>query len=99
MATINFTCPECGHSMQLPAALDGQNGKCPKCQKDVLVVGELGVASSLPQTMQPIPTQPQVPPQQVVQQPPPLSAPVQQPYQQTPQQPVAPIQQPQMLSQ
>ncbi len=79
--------------MRLPAALSGNSGKCPKCHKDVLVVGEQSVASSIQQTTQPMPTQPQVPPQQVVQQPIPPSAPPQQQYQQAPQQPVAPIQQ------
>tara|TARA_B100000700_G_scaffold167709_1_gene185239 strand:- start:2331 stop:5780 length:3450 start_codon:yes stop_codon:yes gene_type:complete len=68
--------------MKLPAALSGKNGKCPKCQKDVLVVGEQNVVSSIQQTTQSMPTQPQVPPQQEVQQLPPPPASVQQQYQQ-----------------
>ena len=38
MSTITFICPHCSHSVNLPANLVGQRGKCPSCQQVVTIV-------------------------------------------------------------
>ena len=39
-ATIQFTCPQCSHTMQLPAATEGRQGKCPSCAAVVRITGQ-----------------------------------------------------------
>lgn len=43
---IQFQCPHCGHSMQLPDASAGKQGKCPKCQGVVTVPAAVAPASA-----------------------------------------------------
>jgi DNA-directed RNA polymerase subunit RPC12/RpoP len=35
--TLQFTCPECGKQMKLPAATAGRQGSCPACKKRVTI--------------------------------------------------------------
>lgn len=37
MSQINVTCPLCSHQMVVPASLEGKQGKCPACQKMIMV--------------------------------------------------------------
>ena len=37
MANINFTCPHCSFSKQLPASAEGQQGNCPSCKAVVTI--------------------------------------------------------------
>lgn len=63
MSTINFTCPHCSRSMQLPAALEGKQGKCPSCKIVVKVANNSLVDLA---SIQQQPIQQQRPPQQHV---------------------------------
>ena len=45
MTTINFTCPQCSHMMQLPAAYIGKQGKCPSCTNAVLITAPQAAAT------------------------------------------------------
>ena len=80
MSTITFICPHCSHSVNLPANLVGQRGKCPSCQQVVTIVAattgdhqQISEQHYVPQQYQQVP-----PPQQYQQVPPP------QQYQQVP---------------
>ncbi|MBP86055.1 MAG: hypothetical protein CMJ64_04955 [Planctomycetaceae bacterium] len=46
---IQFQCPHCGHSMQLPDAAAGKQGKCPKCQGVVTVPAGVAAAPASPE--------------------------------------------------
>ena len=37
-ATIQFTCPHCSHTMNLPSSAEGKQGKCPSCSDVVTIV-------------------------------------------------------------
>jgi hypothetical protein len=37
MSNIDFTCPHCSFSKQLPASADGMQGNCPSCNAEVLI--------------------------------------------------------------
>ena len=37
MANINFTCPHCSFSKQLPASAEGMQGNCPSCKAVVTI--------------------------------------------------------------
>ena len=71
MSTIDFSCPQCGHAMKLPAALIGKKGKCPKCGMVNEITNPAGTQQTAPVTQQqstppqqPDPFQQQIPPQQ-----------------------------------
>ena len=89
MSTITFICPHCSHSVNLPANLVGQRGKCPSCQQVVTIVAattgdhqQISEQHYVPQQYQQVP-----PPQQYQQVPPPQQyqqVPPPQQYQQVP---------------
>jgi phage FluMu protein Com len=57
MFNINFTCPHCSFSKQLPASSEGMQGNCPSCKAVVTITAvALANPSVLPQ--QPLPQQP-----------------------------------------
>jgi phage FluMu protein Com len=57
MSNINFTCPHCSFSKQLPASSEGMQGNCPSCKAVVTITAvALANPSVLPQ--QPLPQQP-----------------------------------------
>ena len=71
MSTIDFSCPQCGHTMKLPVALIGKKGKCPKCGVVNEITNPVGTQQTAPVTQQqptppqqPDPFQQQIPPQQ-----------------------------------
>ena len=71
MSTIDFSCPQCGHTMKLPIALIGKKGKCPKCAIVNEITNPAGTQLTAPVTRQqptpppqPDPFQQQIPPQQ-----------------------------------
>ena len=37
-ATLQFTCPQCSHTMNLPSSAEGKQGKCPSCSAVVTIV-------------------------------------------------------------
>jgi hypothetical protein len=39
-AKIQFTCPHCSHTMQLPAAAEGRQGKCPSCAVVITIAAQ-----------------------------------------------------------
>ncbi|MBT5123831.1 MAG: hypothetical protein HOM32_04410, partial [Planctomycetaceae bacterium] len=69
MSKINFTCPHCSHTMQLPSTLLGKQGKCPSCRSVATITNVPDNPSLSPQQplqQQPLPQQPL--PQQPLQQ-------------------------------
>lgn len=59
MSTINFTCPHCSHTVQLPETLLGKQGKCPQCGASVTVTHPVTPAEiqAPAQPLQPLPLQ------------------------------------------
>jgi hypothetical protein len=55
MSNINFQCPHCSHSMQLPASVEGQQGNCPSCGVATVITSNPTppVAAPLVQPVQP----------------------------------------------
>ena len=71
MAYINFTCPHCAFSKQLPVSTEGMQGNCPSC-KAVVTISDNPPANSSVLQQQPLqqPLQQQYPQQQLLQHPP-----------------------------
>jgi hypothetical protein len=57
MSNINFTCPHCSHSVQLPADTLGKQGNCPGCKTMVQIVATPQQPQQQPQ-QQPLQQQP-----------------------------------------
>ena len=48
MAMIKYTCPECGHILQIPDEYAGQHGKCKFCEQPFVVPGSPSSPSPVP---------------------------------------------------
>jgi len=53
MSNINFTCPHCSRLMQLPAVLEGKQGKCPSCKAEVVITPDNPEPSIVPTANKP----------------------------------------------
>jgi hypothetical protein len=47
-ATIQFTCPQCNHQMNLPSSTVGKQGKCPGCGEVVTITSAVCVPGAEP---------------------------------------------------
>jgi hypothetical protein len=57
MSSINFTCPHCSFSKQLPASAEGRQGNCPNCNAVVTISAVALVNLQQPAPQQPAPQQ------------------------------------------
>ncbi|MGY8733020.1 MAG: hypothetical protein ACKVK0_12835, partial [Pirellulales bacterium] len=58
MSNINFICPNCSFAKQLPASVDGQQGKCPSCGSVVTISSANAPANPSISPQQPLQQQP-----------------------------------------
>ena len=58
MSSINFTCPHCSFSKQLPASAEGMQGNCPSCKAVVTIRADAPANPSISPQQQPVQQQP-----------------------------------------